>query len=79
MIGILAAQVVIMDAGGAGDAGERWYLITVGPRVGVFRGWDTVGPLVLGHPQAVYQRVESRADGVARLTAALANGTVRTL
>lgn len=58
---------------------DRWYIITVGQQVGVFRGWEVVGPRVLGQPQTVYQRVDSRADGVARFTAAMANGSVRTL
>jgi hypothetical protein len=77
---LTAAHIVIMDPvvdGGGG--GDRWYMITVGPQVGVFRGWETVGPLVLGHPQAVYQRVESRVDGIARFTAAMDNGSVRIL
>jgi hypothetical protein len=60
-------------------ATDRWYIITVGAEVGVFRGWANVGPLVLGHPQSVYQRVESRDTGIALFNEALNNGAVRRL
>ena len=58
---------------------DRWYIVTMGREVGVMRGWVNVGPLVLGHPQSVYLRVESRDDGVARFNEALTKGLVRTL
>ena len=59
--------------------GDRWYVVTVGPRVGLFRDWLNVGPIVLGHAQAVYCKVDSREEGLRRLSEAIDKGTVRTL
>jgi hypothetical protein len=56
---------------------SKWYLVTVGVAVGVFRGWSNVGPLVLGYPQSVYCRVESRNEGIRLLNEAMDKGTVR--
>jgi hypothetical protein len=68
-----------MPANGAQAANARWYLVTVGRQVGVIRGWANVGPLVLGHPQSVYHRVESRAAGITQFNEALVAGFVRTI
>jgi hypothetical protein len=62
-----------------GDPDARWYIVTVGRRVGVFRDWVNTGPFVLGLTQAVFRRVASRDEGIRRLREAVANGTVRTV
>jgi hypothetical protein len=74
---ISANRVRLMEDDGA--AGNRWYVVTVGQEIGVFRNWPNVGPLVLGHAQSVYQRVESRADGIVLFNEAIDNGAVRLL
>ena len=65
-----------MDDGAPHD---RWYIITVGTRVGVLRGWTNVGPLVLGSPHSVFQRVESRQVGIALFNQAMEDNAVRTI
>jgi hypothetical protein len=47
-----------------GDTRKRWYVVTVGYRVGVYDDWTQVKPLVDGCSGSVYKRC-SFAEGVA--------------
>ncbi|KAM6504125.1 hypothetical protein JOM56_001068 [Amanita muscaria] len=45
--------------------GESWYMISAGCRVGVYRGWHLVRPLVLGVSGACYKKYPSEATALA--------------
>ncbi|KAF5379420.1 hypothetical protein D9615_006532 [Tricholomella constricta] len=53
-----------------------WYTITRGRRVGVFSGWDTVSPLVVGVSGACYNRKASRAQAKMVFARAVRDGNV---
>jgi hypothetical protein len=59
--------------------GDKWYIVTVGRRVGVFRHWTNVGPLVLGSAHSVYQRVDSYEEGLRQFNEAVLENNVRIL
>ncbi|KAF4583713.1 hypothetical protein EYR40_002204 [Pleurotus pulmonarius] len=55
------------------DPSLRWYLVTVGRRVGVIQGWENVAPLVLGIRGAVFNRQPSQQVGLQRFHEARSN------
>ncbi|KAF4587950.1 hypothetical protein EYR40_004728 [Pleurotus pulmonarius] len=59
------------------DPSLRWYLVTVGRRVGVIQGWENVAPLVLGIRGAVFNRQPSQQVGLQRFHEARSNNNVR--
>jgi hypothetical protein len=56
--------------------GLRWYLVTRGRRVGIFRGLHIAQPLVDGVSGAAWQRVTSQKAGTAQFMEALVSGVV---
>ncbi|KAF4565725.1 hypothetical protein EYR36_002303 [Pleurotus pulmonarius] len=58
------------------DPSLRWYLVTVGRRVGVIQGWENVAPLVLGIRGAVFNRQPSQQVGLQRFHEARSNNNV---
>ncbi|KAH9829179.1 uncharacterized protein C8Q71DRAFT_863520 [Rhodofomes roseus] len=61
---------------GEAAGGIRWYSITRGQAVGVFRDWMTVAPLVTGVPNAVFQRHPTYGAALAAFMRAANNGNV---
>ncbi|RDB15832.1 hypothetical protein Hypma_003682 [Hypsizygus marmoreus] len=55
---------------------DSWYHVTVGRRVGVFRGWHIVKPLVNGVPEFYCKRHTSREAAMTAFNKALALGEV---
>ncbi|KAH9918025.1 uncharacterized protein B0H18DRAFT_1123295 [Fomitopsis serialis] len=67
----------IEDAESGGSVGTvRWYCITRGQAVGIFRDWMLVAPLVIGVPNAVFQRYPTFSAALAAFMRAASNGTV---
>ncbi|KAH9913410.1 uncharacterized protein B0H18DRAFT_1126273 [Fomitopsis serialis] len=54
----------------------RWYCITRGQAVGIFRDWMLVAPLVIGVPNAVFQRYPTFGAALAAFMRAAENGNV---
>ncbi|KAG2754986.1 hypothetical protein P692DRAFT_20639689, partial [Suillus brevipes Sb2] len=50
------------------------YYITRGRYIGVFSGWDAVGPKVLGISRAIYHKTESVEQGVGIVKRAIERG-----
>ncbi|EMD30794.1 hypothetical protein CERSUDRAFT_100980 [Gelatoporia subvermispora B] len=55
---------------------KEWYMITRSRAVGVFEGWETVAPHVVGVSTALYRRVRSRTKGDERYRQACTAGNV---
>ncbi|TDL14509.1 hypothetical protein BD410DRAFT_845969 [Rickenella mellea] len=57
--------------------GERWYVVYVGRRVGVFNEWADVADSTSGVPGNSQRRFASQADAIASFRSAHARGYVR--
>jgi len=55
---------------------ERWYVVTVGSRVGVFQGWNDAASSVVGVSGGTVVRANSQAAGQAIFDKALRDGNV---
>ncbi|KAG6825206.1 hypothetical protein H0H92_004408 [Tricholoma furcatifolium] len=56
---------------------DAWYIVTVGREVGVFQGWMTVQPLILGVSGGGCKRYPSQAAALAAFEAAVDLGLVQ--
>ncbi|KAF6755229.1 hypothetical protein DFP72DRAFT_1067937 [Ephemerocybe angulata] len=57
-------------------AKDTWYCVTAGRQVGIFQGWPTVQPLVIGVRGSCFKKYSSEADALTAFERATAAGTV---
>ncbi|KAF7430353.1 hypothetical protein PC9H_006058 [Pleurotus ostreatus] len=65
------------QAGASSNAYRCWYVVIAGLQVGVFRGWTTTAPLVLGIAGSIYNREPTRETAIMAFNVAASLGQVR--
>ncbi|TFK17977.1 hypothetical protein FA15DRAFT_710306 [Coprinopsis marcescibilis] len=73
----LSAPTNTFPGSEAPSPANRWYVVTVGKSVGVYMGWTTVQPMVIGVSGACFQKCKDHDDALNAWQEACAANTVR--